>query len=525
MKKTYYLLTLTALISLSGCNVINSTSSPTGSSSIDDTSSNTSSNSTSSSDGQDVIDNVEIGKDVALINSQEYLDFWSPTSTLSFDIKFSTKSYEYLQKYSSIDYLKYQDYYFPADLTIKVNETSYTFNDVGFRRKGNTSRYDDFSNGRIHYKLSFGETFDEEFYKANCPEIYHDWTNDTSGKEQREDRTFCDMEKLDLKWNRNYDQTRLRQTYTNYIFREKGLIAQQTSLTNVNLYNGDTKQFSEIYEVLESIDKILMKRFFNKESAKGDLYKLSWGADFVLDTVLTKKNGEYVVRSNQVGVSDAENNYEPVYDIKTNKKTTTHSDLINFITKINQKGSNFDDELTNIVDIDYLARFLTYSWAVGDPDDIRCNYNNTYIYFEPTTHKMYLIPYDHDRSLGVTKDGCGLMPSKRFTTTKCTGYGGDSYQRNPLFWRSCIISVAPNNDGDLSTSYPVCQNSLDAIKPYITSLKQDKLFTVEGFNEYINQFAYKNEDGNYSDSNNESFANYASNLQSKISEENNYLFK
>ena len=75
MKKTYYLLTLTALISLSGCNVINSTSSPTGSSSIDDTSSNTSPNSTSSSDGQDFIDNVEIGKDVALINSQEYLDF------------------------------------------------------------------------------------------------------------------------------------------------------------------------------------------------------------------------------------------------------------------------------------------------------------------------------------------------------------------------------------------------------------------------------------------------------------------
>ena len=237
MKKTHYLLTLTALISLSGCNVINSTSSPTGSSSIDDTSSNTSSNSTSSNDGQDVIDNVEIGKNVALINSQEYLDFWSPTSTLSFDIKFSTKSYEYLQKYSSTDYLKYQDYYFPADLTIKVNETSYTFNDVGFRRKGNTSRYDDFSNGRIHYKLSFGETFDEEFYKVNCPKIYHDWTNDASGREQRKDRTFCDMEKLDLKWNRNYDQTRLRQTYTNYIFREKGLIAQQTSLTNVNLYN------------------------------------------------------------------------------------------------------------------------------------------------------------------------------------------------------------------------------------------------------------------------------------------------
>ena len=79
--------------------------------------------------------------------------------------------------------------------------------------------------------------------------------------------------------------------------------------------------------------------------------------------------------------------------------------------------------------------------------------------------------------------------------------------------------------GDLSTSYPVCQNSLDVIKPYITSLKQDKLFTVDGFNEYINQFAYKNEDGNYSDSNNESFANYASNLQSKLSEEDNYLFK
>ena len=465
----------------------------------------------------------------ALTNSEEYLLFWSNSSLINISLSFSNESIKALEDNGRNDFTT-QDYYFPCDVTFTVNNKTYFYNEVGARRKGNLSKSDDFNKGKIHYKLSFKETFDDDFYKTTYPSFYHDWSDDTSGRASRKDRTFLDMEKLDLKWNRNEDETSLRQSYTNYIFKKAGLICPNNNIARVDIkINNEISVNQEIYDVIEAIDKIKIKRYFNKNAAKGDLYKLTYNsvgkADFNINNVL---NGNSI-NTRYVGVEDNSIFYTPVYDLKTNKKDSTHDDLINFVKILNNDksdSSSFSKTISTLLDPTYMSIYNAYCWAVGDPDDLRCNYNNAYLYFDSVNHRAYFIPYDHDRSLGVSKDGRGLMPSRRLTTTKCTGYSGDSYQTNPLFYRTCIIADKnDNNSLNLSSSYPICSNLKEELKKQFLLLRENDIFKPESFNNYIKENPIAKELGVSAQSKNlnNSYQEYYENLLKMFLEDDAYL--
>lgn len=482
---------------------------------------------------------VDVFSSPSLKNSEEYLTFWNNESVIKISLRFKKESLQGIEE-CGVSNSIYQDYYFPCDMSLTVNDKNYEFKEVGARRKGNLSRNDDFAKGRIHYKLSFQETFDEVFYRDRYPSLYVDWSGNDDLKKEREERTLFDMKKIDLKWNRNQDETYLRQNYTNHIFSRAGVIASNTAFGIVNIYSDDNLNVAyEPYDIIECIDKVKIKRYFTKEASKGDLYKLSYNGtgkvDFRKETSLIKNNDGYTINSQYVGKEDTEKGYHPPYDIKTNKKTSTHEDLIKFIATLNddtRSSDEFESTLESLVDLRYTAKYLTYSWAVGDPDDLRCNYNNSYIYFDSVNHRAYLIPYDHDRSLGVTKDGVGLLPSKRITTTKCTGYSGDSYQTNPLFYRTCIIShPGDTNINNLSKKYKVSTVSLEYIKEELLGIKNGDLFKTESFDSYLAnngllKFLNTMIDSNTknSDSGNNSYSEYYSNLLKMIEEDNSYLF-
>lgn len=529
MKNKYLLLMLSVI--LSSCSLLPASSSNQDSltsSSINSSSDSIKGSSSSSSSSSGKIDD-DIFSNPALKNSEEYLSFWSNSSLINISLSFSAESAKAIEDNGKSD-SKTQDYYFPCDVIFTVNNKTYTFNEVGARRKGNLSKGDNFNNGKIHYKLSFKETFDDDFYKTTYPSFYHDWSNDSSGRTTRKDRTFLDMEKLDLKWNRNEDETYIRQSYTNYIFKKAGLICPNNNLARVDIkINNEVTVSQEIYDVIEAMDKIKIKRYFNKNTSKGDLYKLTYNsvgkADFNISNVL---NGSSI-NTRYVGVEDNSMLYTPVYDLKTNKKDSNHEDLINFVKVLNNDksdASSFSKTITALLDPTYISIYNAYSWAVGDPDDLRCNYNNAYLYFDSVNHRAYFIPYDHDRSLGVSKDGRGLMPARRLTTTKCTGYSGDSYQTNPLFWRSCII--ADKNDtssGNLSSSYPLCDNLKEELKKQFLLLKENDIFKPESFNNYINENPIAKELNVNSDSKrvNNSYQEYYDNLLKMFEEDNSYL--
>ena len=72
------------------------------------------------------------------------------------------------------------------------------------------------------------------------------------------------------------------------------------------------------------------------------------------------------------------------------------------------------------------------SYFLGNPDDLRNNYNNFYLYFVPSTGQALFIPYDYDRCLGVTYEwnptGNGVTEDSPFGEEIAAG----GNQRNPL---------------------------------------------------------------------------------------------
>ena len=302
------------------------------------------------------------------------------------------KDYEYYKEKHSKSPI-YRD----GAMNIRISNTTgtYTYHipNVGIRMKGNTSRTD-FYNAEegqynlIHYRVKF----------------------------QNED--FATLENLELKWNRNDDQTYIREYYAYEMYRDLGILAPRTNLASMDVAG----VHQGVFTIYEPVDKNFIERYVPKEDQGGDLYKCAWtmiGASLTLDC--------------SVGVEDEENAKFYNYDLKTNKKTSDHSQMRNLLTVLNKRTLT-KEELEAVVDMDSFLRFAAISYFVGNPDDIRYNYNNHYIYFLKSSGKAIFIPYDCDRVLGVTRGwnptGDGMAGVNPYSDM---AEGAHQQQKNPLF--------------------------------------------------------------------------------------------
>lgn len=337
------------------------------------------------------------------------------------------------EKYSSMG--SKSPIYRMADMYITITKPNgekleYTIEQVGVRMKGNTSRtsfYND-ENGMynlVHFKISFGETFDKAEYYGSDALV---WTDDAARK-ARKDRTFATLEKIDMRWNRNDDPTYIRESYAYDFYRENGILAPHTNLASVGIGN----DHAGVWVVYEPIDKIFLEKNLSPEALGGDLYKLGWThdpADFT--------------KFSSYGVEDEDAGKFYVYDLKTNKKTSDHSSLKKLIQTLNSSSLN-KDRFSSIVDVDYFTIFCATSYMIGNPDDLRNNYNNCYIYFRADNGKMIIIPYDMDRGFGVNTwnpYGNGMTTDSPFQDYNVCGE-----QRNPLFKKTI------QNNGFLKNEY------------------------------------------------------------------------
>lgn len=312
-----------------------------------------------------------------------------------------------------------------ADLEITIETeqgaTSYRIEQVGVRMKGNTSRTDFYSEtdgiyNLIHLKLSFQETFDD-------PQYYGDdalqWSEEA--RKTRKNRTFATLEKMDLKWNRCDDSSYIKESYAYEMYRGNGLLAPHTNLASLDwsgLHMG-------VYTIYEPIDKVFLEKNLPAEQLGGDLYKLGW-----TDT------GASFTDTSSIGIEDEDAGRFYCYDLKTNKKSSSHEALIHLITSLNGDGLS-KDTFAALVDVDAFLRYAAVSYFLGNPDDLRNNYNNCYIYFRGDTGQLLVIPYDYDRCLGVTKQwnptGDGVTSDSPFSTTLAAS---GAEQKNPLFLSS-----------------------------------------------------------------------------------------
>ena len=305
-----------------------------------------------------------------------------------------------------------------ADLEVTVGTDTYYIRQVGVRMKGNTSRTDFYSpkegiHSLIHLKLDFQETFDDpDYYGSEA------LTWDAADREARKDRTFATLEKLDLRWNKCDDSSYIKEYYAYEMYRDQGVPAPHTNLATLNwsgLHMG-------VYTINEPIDKIFLKKYLPEEQQGGDLYKLGWshvGASFTA--------------VDSIGIEDEDAGKFYAYDLKTNKKTSTHESLTKIITALNS-GNVTKEGFAQLVDVEEFLRYSAVSYLLGNPDDLRNNYNNCYIYFRGDTGQMMVFPYDFDRCLGVTHEwnptGDGVTSDDPFST-RLAADGGE--QKSPLF--------------------------------------------------------------------------------------------
>lgn len=316
-----------------------------------------------------------------------------------------------------------------ADLTVTVTTPSgesetYFIPEVGVRMKGNTSRTAFYNEKEgiynlIHLKLSFQETFDD-------PELYGSevktWTKED--RQARKNRTFATLEKLDLRWNRCDDSTYLKEYFAYATYREYGVLAPHTNLASFNwagIHMG-------VYTINEPVDKVFLEKNLPAEALGGDLYKIGWAGS---------SNGSFTNLSS-IGIEDELNGKFYAYDLKTNKKTSSHESLTTLIKALNT-GTVTKERFAELVDLDTFLPYCAVSYLLGNPDDLRNNYNNSYVYFRADNGKAVIIPYDFDRCLGITAHwnptGDGVTSDDPFgKTLLATG----EEQRNPLI----LYSVA-----------------------------------------------------------------------------------
>lgn len=497
--KALLVLSSLCLITLTGCNLF-----------IDNSSNN---NNSSQSE-----DPIIYGNDPVIENSEEYLTFWNSETYLSINISMSQEAANFINEHqNNHDDSTYFDYYVPCTFTLIMNDTTYVYEEVGIREKGNMSRNtmlvdNNFSlESLAHYKLSFKQTFDGDEYTniSYLTSFKKTWSNEAD-RNERKNRTLFGMEKIDIKWNRNDDETKSKQSFALKLFRDNGVLAGHDTLAKTTLGIESGSSITTTYEVLECIDSIFIKRHFSELYADGDLYKCCYTS-----LGLANFSTSYKV-NNQIGIEDNTKNYHPVYDLKTNKKkSTSHTNLLNFISVQKDKSSSAEDfktKIEEVLDVESFIKYESIAFLLGNFDDMRNNANNYYIYFASSNNKAFIIPYDFDRCLGAGCEGRKTYMtdfSAESTKMQCS----NGWQSINLYWRICCTTT-DSSSGHANEERVEEYRSL--YQSNIEDLLNNKTISYDSFKEYVNSFPSEyagNPDG--AGENNTTFANY---LNLKISE-------
>jgi hypothetical protein len=277
------------------------------------------------------------------------------------------------------------DYMVEANLEFTDQEGIVDIERIGFRTRGNMSR-DRIQNDEgepqfQNFKISFHEDYTPEISK----------------------RTVFELEEIDLKGNRNYDETYLTEKFSLDLMKSFGVFAAQTTLVKFLITIGDQTYDYGVYTAFEPIDDNFIKRRLTKEASDGHLYKSLWQN-------FGPANLGYIQNNRAIGIKNEAINYRPTYDLKTRKWEENHTNLREFIDKINgYNNHDFIQYIEENFEVDMFLRYLAVGALLGNPDDYRAMGNNYYLYQNASTQKWMIIPYDYDHGMGQGWNGGGLF--------------------------------------------------------------------------------------------------------------------
>lgn len=230
-----------------------------------------------------------------------------------------------------------------------------TLENVGFRLRGNSSRY----SAKKSFKVSFN-TFEPG-------------------------RKYEGYEKLNLNGSHN-DPSMIREKLYYDAWNRFGLTPRRSSFVMVYI----NESYYGLYTNIEEMDEIWCKDRFG--DASGNLYKCTYPADLVY---LGPDQEDYKYDGSASSGGRA-------YDLQNNKAADDYSDLVNLITILEASGDEtLRCELERVFNVDAFLRAFAMDVASGNWDDYAFNKNNFYLYHDPLTDRLEFIAYDCDNTFGV----------------------------------------------------------------------------------------------------------------------------
>jgi len=331
-------------------------------------------------------------------NTELFSRFFDDTKAKSITIDITRIEWNRLDDVMKRYYEQYgnfrTDAYARADFIYDDGLDQVIIEDIGFRTRGNTSRgriQDDDGNPLMsNFKISFHEDFGLAYLRKN------------------NERTVFEVEELDLKFSRFYDEpyrdpTYLTEKFSLDLFRSFGVYAAHATLVRLYIKIGSQTTFYGLYTAFEPIDKLFFERRLPEAEADGDLYKSLWQHYGPASLQLG-------YHQDAIGIKDESLNYRPAYDLKNNKKTSDHSALKSFISAINLKHNDiFIEYIESEFDVDRLIRLLAVGVLLGNPDDYRAMGNNYYLFQNAVTKVWVMVPYDYDHGLGQGWQGAEVF--------------------------------------------------------------------------------------------------------------------
>ena len=416
----------------------------------------------------------------------DYLNFWAVETKLDVAISISQANLMAIETYGKEKNGQFNDYYFPATIELTINNQSFVYEEVGLRQKGNIFSRGPFLNENaglerpFHFRMSFDQTYDEDFYGPL--NLQKTWQALDPAYQARKDRRLFGMKTLEFKWNRSNDQSMVNQIYASRLFKHHGVVTPYSTLAMVSLQTENQGHEVGIYTINEAIDGIFIGRHFPRANANGDLYKALYPNELILSEMaeLNPNTNEYEFFSSKVGVENTEAFYHPTYDLKTNRRTSQHAALMSLVKTLgtlNQRSTSSEKiaELNRIVDINAFLMYVAVSYLTGNPDDMRNNMNNTYIYFDSLTNKAHFIPYDLDWSLGLTWDeDITEKMAKKSPLSRRNSF--DQTIRNPLYW----YTILTGQDNE-ATLYPMIGNYREIYSDLVLEIYLQEPFSVAAY--------------------------------------------
>lgn len=358
--------------------------------------------------------------------------------------------------------LSYYDYFYKNENLVMAESYEYSkqgkkwlLNNVGFRLRGNTSRF------RPQGKDTPTDEVGNLQRNAEWNPDYYEYAKNCSDDDYRQSHFKIDFEPSDTDNRKMSDCLKGmalkrsdaifgREIYCYYLFHQYGIwTAPRACHTKVyikfieDLENDGTvkEDISEcnttlidfgVYEMFEEVNKQSLKSRMQKNNTTnaenawlgndGDLWKCS-GGDLSLESNVPENFGceEILVLNTDKDKSQWDYIFfAPFYDLKTNKNkvdkaTAYFQDFIiqlNALAKIDAKTPEGIQARVDFYekwfDVDFFVKTVAVNMLVGMDDDYWGNKNNYYLYFDNGKNgsgKCYMIPFDYDNTMGCSITG------------------------------------------------------------------------------------------------------------------------